>query len=71
VTKPYAKRSADWRDRRTKRKQVRYLLLSLGLASLASAIVCLVLWNLSQPSGAKRTVDPFDLEQAAPIQPKR
>jgi hypothetical protein len=72
VTKAYEKGTSDWRERRVKRKQVRYLLLSLGLACLASAIFCLVLWSLSQPSGSRRVQNPFEeIERATPVLPKR
>jgi hypothetical protein len=70
VTKGSERHTSDWRERRSKRKQVRYLLLSLGLASLASAIFCLVLWSMSQPSSSK-PIDPFELERATPVLPKR
>jgi hypothetical protein len=72
VTKAYEKDTSDWRERRLKRKQVRYLLLSLGLACLVSAVFCLVLWSLSQPSTSKPVHDPLEeLERATPVLPKR
>ena len=71
MAKAYERGLSDWRERRQKRKQMRYLLLCLGLACFASAIFCLVLWHLSQPSGSTRAPDPFELEQPAHILPKR